>query len=85
MAMFLWNWIRCSLRAAGSSTFQKAWPATVVGIIDPASANAANRGSVPEASSAPPTTCTAPFPRTISSSSTCTGTTLRNAARVAAA
>lgn len=31
MARFLWNWIRCMLRAAGSSTAQNPWPARVVG------------------------------------------------------
>lgn len=32
MAMFLWNWIRCTLRTSGSSIFQYECPARVVGI-----------------------------------------------------
>ena len=77
MARFLWNWIRCSLRVASSSSFQYECPAKVVGTSEPARAREARRGATPSASSPPAATCTAAFARTTSSSFSGSGATLR--------
>ena len=85
IAMFLTNCVCWALRAAGSSTFQKACPATVVGISDPAMASAASRGHRPDASSRPEIAWIAPLPRTTMTSSAGSGSTRRSRASVSSA